>query len=296
MIDQIWQFLSQNRDALIIGVIIAIVIALLRNLLRRLWQAIFSTPEKKKEKDNKLKVHFKELKDEAKSIMSEANLIEMYGAVVASKGSVPLYHPDFVGIELPKFPENFTAHFPEIAKKWIECIGRILEHSKSYKQLVQNIRNSFKSEGIPIVDINHPPNVSPYIYDNIFPPLFNWWKDCGQSKANPWPNFEQIETKRDFGPNHLVVAGWNSQAIAYAETDSDKRRCKEAIGRVAKNKEYENEAAKTIELANERMKDVRTFKGQLTDTLDDIEKFWPGTKKYKFKEEKNCSRCKELFH
>ncbi len=296
MTDQIWQFLSENREALIIGVIIAIVIALFRNLLRRLWQAIFPTAEKKKEKDNKLKVHFKELKDEARAILSEAKISEMYGLVVTYAGGIPQYHPDFVGIELPKVPDSFEAHFPKETEMYGNYISRILRNNKGYKELRQKIKTDFESKGIPVVNINPPPKTSPVIYDTIFWPLFNWWKDRSQGKAKPWPNFEQIETTADFGPNHLVVAGWGSGAIAYAETHTDKQRCKNIITKIAKNGEYENEAVKTIQLASEVLKEFRTFKRQLINTLDDIEKLWPGTQSYKFKrEKKKCTRCKQIF-
>lgn len=251
--------------------------------------------EKKREQDRKLRIHFKELAEEAKSILSEANVSEMYGLIVTYAGSIPQYHPDCVGIELPKLPDSFQAHFPKETEMYGNYISRILRNNKVYKELRQKIKTDFESEGIPLVNTSPPPKISPVIYDTVFWPLFSCWKDRSQGKAKALPNFEQIETTADFGPNHLVVAGWGSGAIAYAETDNDRQKCKHAIGKVAENKEYESEAAKTIEMANERVKEIRTFKEQLMDTLDDIEKFWPGTKKYKFKKAKNCPKCKEIF-
>lgn len=251
--------------------------------------------EKQRRQNASLKKHFEELNGEVRSTISEAKISEMYGLIVTYAGGIPQYHPDFVGIELPKLPDSFEAHFPKETKMYGNYIGRILRNNEGYKELRQKIKTDFESEGIPVVNINPPPKTSPAIYDTIFWPLFSWWKDRSQGKNKPWPNFEQIETTADFGPNHLVVAGWGSGAIAYAKTNSDRRKCKHAIGKVAENKEYESEATKTIKMANERVKEIRTFKEQLMDTLDDIEKFWPGTKKSKFKKAKNCPKCKEIF-
>jgi len=299
VVEQFLQFVSTYEVQIVIGVIVTvaatIIIFLLRGVVRKVWELIFP-PSGKEVRDKKLRLHFNELSEETKAILSEARISEMYGLVVTYAGGIPQYHPDFVGIELPKLPDSFEAHFPIESKMYGDYISRILRNNEGYKELRQKVRTDFESEGIPVVNINPPPKTSPVIYDTILWPLFSWWKDCNQGKAKPWPNFEQIETNVDFGPNHLVVAGWGSGAIAYAETDSDKQKCKYAIGKVAKNTEYESEAAETIDMANERVKEIRTFKEQLIDTLDDIGKFWPGTKKYKFREEKNCSRCKELFH
>jgi hypothetical protein len=295
---QSWQSIPGHLQQIIIGILASIVGgAILYILAFPVRRSVAASQERKKERDKKLKIHFEEINKEARSEVSEvSNVVEMYGAIVVRKGAVPLYHPDFVAIELPKFSKSFAGHFPRANNKWMELIGGILKHNESYSQLVQNIRNSFESEGIPVVDINNPPKVSPYIYDNIYAPLFSWWEDRHHGKAKPWPNFEHIETKPDFGPNHLLVAGWGSSAIAYAETDSDKERCKRAISRVAEDKDYENRAATSIKLANQRVQEIWTFKAELIDTLDDIDKFWPGTRNCRFKEEKNCSRCKELFH
>ena len=295
---QFWQSIPGHLQQVIIGILASIVGgAILYILAFPVRRSVIAVQERKKERDKKLKIHFEEINKEARSEMSEVSkVVEMYGAIVVRKGTVPLYHPDFVAIELPKFSESFAAHFPRANNKWMECIGGILKHNESYRQLVQNIRNNFESEGIPVVDINHSPNASPYIYDNIFAPLFSWWEDRHHGKAKPWPNFSHIETKTDFGPNHLLVAGWGSSAIAYAETDSDKERCKRAISRVAEDKDYENRAATSIKSANQRVQEIRAFKAELIDTLDDIDKFWPGTRNCRFKEEKNCWRCKELFH
>ncbi|MFC1983695.1 hypothetical protein ACFLVO_01595 [Chloroflexota bacterium] len=251
--------------------------------------------EKRREQDRKLRIHFDDLKKEARAIMSEAQISEMYGLIVTYAGGTPQYHPEFVGIELPKLPNSFEAHFSKETEMYRNCISRILRTNEGYKELRQKIKTDFESEGIPVVNINPPPKTPPAIYDTIFWPLFSWWSERSQGKPNPHPNFEQIETIDDFGSNHLVVSGWRSGAIAYAIGMTDQQRCKEVITGIAKNGEYESEAAKTIEMANGRVKEIRILKEQLMATLDDIGKFWPGTKKYKFKKVKNCATCKKIF-
>jgi len=293
LIAQIWEFLSTNAQQIIIGLIVAAIVSVLAFPVRK-W--IIRSREQKKQQEERLRLHFKELDEEARAILSEAKISEMYGLIVTYAGGIPQYHPDLVGIELPKLPDSFEAHFPKETEMYGNYISRILRNNKGYKELRQKIKTDFESEGIPIVNISPPPKTSPIIYDAIFWPLFSWWKDDSQGKPKPWPNFEQIETTADFGPNHLVVAGWGSQSIAYGETEDDRKRCKRAISEVVQNKEFEREAVKTIQLANKVLKEFRTFKRELINTLDDIEKLWPGTQSYKFKrEKKKCSRCKQIF-
>lgn len=279
---------------LIIGTVVGGII--LWALLFPVRQSITQRAEKKKELEQKLMIHFDELYDDIKAMLSDIKINEMYGLIVTYAGGVPLYHPDFVGIELPKLPDSFNAHFPKETKTYGNHIHRILTNNEGYKELRQKIKTDFEVEGIPLVDIHPPPTTSPVIYDSIFWPLFSWWNDRSQGKVNPHPNFEQIETSPDFGHNHLLVKGWGSNAIAYAETEADKEKCKEIISKIAYKAEYENEAVKIIRLANETLKEFRTFKGQLIQTLEDIKKWWPGTQTYKFKrDKKQCARCKQIF-
>lgn len=299
MLEQLLQFVSTYKVQIIVGVVVTaaatIIIFFLRSVVRKLWEIIFP-PSGKEVRDKKLRLHFNEIYTETRTALSEANISEMYGLVVVYAGGIPLYHPDFVRIELPKLLDSFEVHFPKETKMYGDYISRILRNNEGYKGLWQKIKTDFESEGIPIVNINLPPTTSPVIYDTVIWPLFSWWKERSQGKESPLPNFSQIETTAAFGPNQLVVAGWRSGAIAYAKTDSDRQKCEYAIGKVAENKKYEQEATIMIETANKQVKDIMTFKRQLIDSLEDIERYWPGTSKHKFKEENNCARCKELFH
>lgn len=290
---QIWQSIPTLGQQIIIAVIAGAILYILAFPVRKL---ITSSQEQERKREEKLRIHFDELYKEMKASLSDVNINVMYGLIVTYAGGVPQYHPDVVGIELPKLPDSFEAHFPKETKMYGNHTDRILTNNKDYKELRQKIKTDFESEGIPLVSINPPPTTSPVVYDTIFWPLFSWWNDRSEGKTKASPNFEQIETTADFGPNHLVVSGWHSGAIAYAVGPTDKQRCKEIISRIAYKAEYENEAAKIIHLANKTLKEFRTFRGQLTQTLEDIKKLWPGTHIYKFKrEKKKCTRCKQIF-
>lgn len=295
-LDQFWQSLHPALQTIIIGLIVAAFVGIISLVIRLIRRFTITSARKKATEEDRLKMHFQEINEEIRSDLSEANISEMYGLIVTYAGGVPQYHPDFVGIELPKLPDSFEVHFPKEKETYGNYIRKILKNNQDYKELRNKIKTDFESEGIPLVNINTPPTTSPVIYDSILWPLFNWWEDRSQGKVNPQPNFEQIETSPDFGHNHLLVVGWGSGAIAYAETEADKQRCKNIIGNIAENREYENKAATIIQSANNILEDFRTYKAALISTLDSTKKFWPGTKTYVFKKEtKKCARCKEIF-
>ncbi len=252
--------------------------------------------ERKKEQGEKLRKHFVELCEEVKAAISDVKIGGMYGLIVTYAGGVPQYHPDFVAMELPKLADSFCAHFPKEAEKYGEQISKILRNNQSYKDLCQKIKADFESESISMANANLPPTTSPVVYDTIFWPLFSWWDYRNQGKLKPHPNFEQIETTTDFGPNHLVASGWNSGAIAYAIKPAEKERCKETISRIAYRADYEEEAASIIQAANEILRSFRAFRTHIIDVLEDINKLWPGTKACIFKKEKKkCAKCKQIF-
>ena len=85
-------------------------------------------------------------------------------------------------------------------------------------------------------------------------------------------------------------------AIACVSNEADSERYKRVLREIAENEEFREEAANLISDADRLVKQARGFCRKLNDKLDDTYKLWPGTKKYRFKEVKNCPRCKELFH
>ncbi len=295
-LNQFWQSLHPAIQVIMGGLIVAALVGIITSVRRLVRKLTSLSTRKKAAEEDRLKKHFQEIYEEAMSSLSEANISEMYGLIVTYRGGTPQYHPDVVAIELPKFSNSFEAHFPEENKQYGNLTHIILRNNESYKDLRKKFTAFFQSEGILVVNINRPLTKSPVVYDNIFWPLFSWWSERSQGKTNPHPDFEQIETIDDFGPNHLVVSGWRSGAMAYAVGLTDQQRCKEVITGIAKNVEYQNEAVKIIHSANEIAKQFRTIKGQIINTLDDTQKFWPGTQNYEFKiEDKKCARCKQIF-
>jgi len=190
MILQIWQSIPTIAQQIIVGLIVVAIAYVLAFPVRRF---VSHSQEQKSNKKKRLRLHFKELSDEVRFTVSGANITEMYGAIVASKASVPLYHPDIIAIELPKFSESFAAHFPKENDKWVKYIGRILEHNEGYRQLLQKIRHDFESRGIPVVNIQA--DLTPCVYDALFHAVFNRWKELARN-SRPWPDFEDIEQIR----------------------------------------------------------------------------------------------------
>ena len=252
--------------------------------------------EIKRTQEGRLRKHFEELNGEVKDVLSDVNVSEMYGLIVTYAGGIPQYHPNVIGIELPKLPDSFKIHFPKEAEQYGNHIHNILRNNQNYKDLREKIISDFESEKITVVSVNLPPTKSPVIYDSIFWPLFSWWNDRSQGKADPHPDFDKIETTIDHDPDSLVASGWHSTAIAYAVDPTEKRKCIEIISQIAHKAGYEEEASRINRSANEILRDFRAFKGHIMGVLEEIDKLWPGTKTNKFKlEKKKCPRCKQIF-
>ena len=304
MIDQIWQFIYPNKEAFIIGLIVAAVVTLVfvlfRNIFKKIWELIFQNPEKKRRQDEKLQEHFRDIKEEALAIITPcSSLSEWYGAVLLNQTpetlvSISYYVREFGAALLPVPLPSFVAHFPKEAALLAKYRGMIEEHNKKHVNFVSKLKEYFESRKIPVVNENP---ISPLcIYSATWRPLFKWWESRCYQRDYIWPNFDEIETKTDTGPNNLFAEGWGSQAIAYAETNYGKKKCKHAIHDVAYNEEYQMYASWLIRLADSLVREVHEFAQQLSNMLDSTEKFWPGTKIYRFtKEKKKCPKCKEIF-
>lgn len=239
--------------------------------------------ESRREEKEKLRVHFRDLKNEAQESFIEKTL-----AITSSYGKIEV-------TELPQPPNSFAAHFPKETTELVKYRSEIDAHNRKYEDFCLRIRNAFESENIPVGQDN-PNSLSPYIYDAILQPLFHWWRERSQGKAMPHPNFKKIDTRQDAGPHNLYVSGWGSQAVAYGESENTKERCKRAILEVAENKEFQQEATKLMSSANGLVKKARTLARELGQRFADIDDFWPGTRGYEFKKTvEKCKRCKEIF-
>jgi hypothetical protein len=275
----IWQFVSENVRDIIIP-----IITLVGGLV------IGSFSERNRERQRRLKVHFEEIKREA-----ETNIISGISGVSEHSGRVVIYdgHNEYATpIELPKPSESFATHLPEETSKLADYGKNINKHNKIYEAFRLKVTNSFKSKAVDVVNINDKTSC-PHIWDNIFWLLFEWWLDRHQSKV-PHFDFGQIEVTKDFGPHNLLVAGCNSQAVAYAETEESKEKCKSVIWEVADNQEFEREAVEIINSAHGLEKEIKTLAKELSDKLDNIYKFelWRGRRR-KFVIQKKCPLCQK---
>lgn len=294
---QIWQALPTVAQQIVIAVIAGAILYILAFSIRRF---VTRSQEQEKKRDEKLRIHFEDLKKELPEIIPQ--FAEICGKIMI------IYEPWHKGLEgfsarfqnigadtLTQPTESFIAHFPKERTQWDKYRLEINTHNKRYEDFCLRIKNAFESQGIDVRpnDRIYP---SPYIYDTIFHPLFKWWQERRQGKANPLPNFKQIETDiPSHGPSNLFAAGWGAEAIAYAETDTDKKSCQHVIDEVAQTVGYESKAANILGSADKLIKEITAFKRQLTAKLDDVNRFWPGTKEYKFKKVKDCPKCRQIF-
>jgi len=289
MVSQIWQSIPLIAQQIIIAVIAGIILYLLAFPVRRF---VFGYQDRKKKHNNRLKVHFQELKNEAQEIIRIISRVtENYGEIVSHSHAI---YSEITAVVLPQPSDTFMAHFPEEAEDCRKYEQKIRKHNQDYERFRLKISNSIESQEIPVVNINSP--VTPCVYDSIFAPLFQRWKELATDRR-PWPDFSKIQqVDVEGGYIHLYPEAWSASTIARVRGKNDKERCERIFHEVAENKKFEEEAAKLISDANELVEQARGFRRKLSDKLDDTEKLWPGTRKYKFKEVKNCPRCKELFH
>lgn len=276
------------------GVLATLIVLILAFPVRRFHARRLKV---KRERDNKRKAHFKELSAEARQIMSEApNLSEWCGEIVVRKPGYVIHGPDLAGIAFPRFSTEFAAHFSQEAGEWARYDARVVKHNNDYGELCLTVKHEFESRGIRMISKSDLPSVGPCIYDSIFDPLFSWWGQRAQKKPDSWLNFKEFETRPDREAYELFVPTWYSSPIAYARTNSERQKCKDAIRSVAENREYEKKATEIMNSAERLLGEIQTFKKRLADRLDDVDRYWPGTKSYKFKEMvKSCPKCKEIF-
>jgi len=300
MLEEILQYIKNNFIPIIIAFLIGVTATLFVKFFGEI-KSLFVDPEKKKEQDRKLRIHFEEIKQEATQIVDSCiHLTDYYGMILMNRIGLTIDWSDYIskfGLGLlPELSTIFTAHFAKDTAEIARLRMNIEKHNKRRVELDYRVKSDFGSQNIPLLNINNSSNRPFYVYDTIFRPLFLWWQACNREETNPRPNFNKIGTKADGEPNNLYVEGWGSQAIAYAKTDYGKNKCKHAIHDIAHNEEYQMYASWLIRLSDSLVREVHEFAQQLSNILDSVERFWPGTKSYRFtKEKKKCPECKEIF-
>jgi hypothetical protein len=269
------------------------LLGLIGFLLKRLIQYLLSVIQRKKEKDDqKLHAHFMEIKPELTMLVDVLSKLSEYHGYLIPGINYSEYKP---GI-LPLPTKEFSSHFPEEASKVNEYYIHIDKYNKKRLALKAKIKQDFESRNFSVVNVNETSKRPFYIYDTIDIPLFHWWQESNKQMPNRRINFNKIGIKVDGGQNNLYVEGWGSQAIAHAKTSHGKKRCKTAIRKVANNTEYLEVVSYLIISSNLILITMERLARQISDKINNVEKFWPGTKSYKFnKKMGRCPRCKEIF-
>lgn len=306
MLEQLLLFVSTYKVGIIVGVIAtvaaSIIIFLFRNLLIKIWQLAFPSLGVKKQQDSKLWTHFMELKTEAESLLGAVNnMTQFYGVILVNYPPSMYFHSVSnasnynLGV-LSDISTNLVAHFPKETADFIKSKKYIAQHNKRLFELNDKVKQNFELMNISVLNANDTSNRPFYIYDSIYKPLFQWWQDRNKEKPNNWINFNKIGIKAGENPDNLYVDGSGAQAIAHAKTDGGKRRCRGAIRKISHDTEYQKEVFYLSVSADIILTTSKETARQLKDKLYDVENFWRGTKKYKFKKEKRkCLKCKEIF-
>jgi predicted HTH domain antitoxin len=203
----------------------------------------------------------------------------------------------------PEFSPEFRAHFPKEVATWNTYCSSVKIHNEKYREFVQRPRNVFESAGLSVFNCQTQVK-SPYIYEMIFALLFLWWSSHSGHFRYPTIDFTKIDTNLSVCGNlcNLYVSGCNSSAIAYAENETDRQKCKDLITKVAFNLEYEGEAVGLTKLAEGIAKSINDLQSQLTSRIQNIDRYWPtnagtkwGTKEYQFRRLRDeCLICRRL--
>jgi len=247
------------------------------------------------EQDRKLRAHFEELKNEAEDLVSlVSSLKEKNLRIVAVDTSAAELGVGYAEIRAVQISDSFKAHFLRQTEEWRRWEQKAIEHNARCEDFCQRTKIAFESEGIPVVQNDQGKSFT-YIYEDVFNPLFNMWKELAQGR-HPRPDFQNIDTASVEGSYFLYPSGWEASVVAFAKTEDDLEKCKLALARIAGDGENQREAAEIFSSASELMKEAREFADQFASKLNDMDTFWPPKKPNEFKElKKTCPRCKELF-
>lgn len=218
-------------------------------------------------------------------------LVSMKGVLLAS--SEPGRPLDLKDVKAPPISASLEAHFPGASDEWRGLMQEISEHNRKYKVFCQEIKVDFESKGIPVVQNDQRKSFT-FIYEDVFNPLFNMWKELAQGR-HPWPDFRKIDTVSVEGGHFLHPSGWEASMVAFAKTEDDSEKCRLALAEIADNVGNRGEAAKILDSANKLVEKAREFANQFAAKLDEIDRYWPGKQPNKFKRlEKTCQTCREL--
>ena len=293
-----WESIHTFYQA-VVSISCVAILGILGFFLKRLINYVISVIQRKRERDDqKLHTHFMEIKPEAISIIDILNrLTNYYGWLLTTQnwlsGNKSLKYGSGI-IQIPT--QSFSSHFPIEALKLEKYRKHVEDHNEKRYNLDIEIKRDFESQKIAILNVNDTSKRPFYVYDNIYQPLFQWWYDRNKQKPNIWINFNKIGIKAGESPDNLYVEGWGAHAIAYAKTDNGKKRCKNAIRKVANSTKYKQDVSYLTISSDIILISIGSLANNISDKISDVESFWPGTKSYKFKKKRSCQRCKEVLN
>lgn len=298
--ENFWNSLHPALQALVgsmtAGIAVAVIVGMVKliiGIIRKLAN------DASKAADNRLRIHFAEIKTEAISISDRLHGLTAYcGWLTASAEGVSyrdLYNRKSGVIPVPT--KQFAAHLPEETSRLKEYRKHIEKHNKKRSSLDARIKQFFASERITLSPASAMTGYTCCVSDSIYAPLFAWWQDSRKPTGERRIDFTKVATRADGEPGNLYVDGWGAEAAAYAGTDQAKQTCITAIGKLANSKKCRKEAGRLADSSDNIIRAAKRLGAQLTEKTDNVEKYWPGTRSYKFtKNKEKCPKCQEIFH
>ena len=283
------EFLAE-RSLEIIGIAIAVIIPAVGVWVERRHR-------KKIEEDKKLRVHFEELKKDAQLIMTSAacvpTVIDDNVEVIVPVGS---YGQICTSIEEVQVSGSFEAHFREQAKEFSGLKQEIRKHNTTCEDFRRKIKIAFESKGIPVVP-NDQGKLPVFTYEASLDALLNKWIGLAQNKC-PMPDFKEIGVRAIQGGYEIFTGGWGGSVtvFVFGKTEDEREKFEPALAEILGNVENQRRTAEILDSANRLTEKAEEFRHQLASEINSVDKFWPGTRRNKFKRlKKTCPDCKELF-
>ena len=246
--------------------------------------------------DKKLREHFEQLQGEITPVISLASSLAQMTCSGKIVGSEQVEGPGVTlkGIKTVQMPDDFTAHFPEQADRWMEWEQSASEHNTNCENFRWRVKSAIESKGIPVEGDRRSKSAT-CVYNDALDALFSRWQEIAGNNR-PWPDFQNIDAEPVDGGSILYLKEWRASAIAFADSEDGQEKCKIVLGEVSDDVENQKEAAKILDAAGRLVNEARSFAEQVRSELDDIDKSWSSRKENKFKRlMKTCPGCKELL-
>jgi len=246
--------------------------------------------EKKRERDEKLRIHFEDIKH-----IVDVGIGPITRTLNIHKGRLIL--KDYVPVaECYNFKKDesyisFQVHFPELASEWKQLEKEVLKLDSKFAKLYLNIAQEFQLQGLNIIttDTNPKHILKACIYDYFFEALFEYWKEL--RNHNQSTIFDSIETQSNTRWGDLYASGQKGSPVAHEKETKDRERCKSAIYNLLENGLIKQEGFNLIGSV-EKLREKRiNFARKLDNKMRDTKKYGIGKE---FKKLGNCPICKKF--